>query len=77
MGVAFRVIELALPQHPPEYGKAKPTKAEADRDQDTKDFHHRSLSALSDTVKDEVDIASAAISGEHKPATAKGTAKRL
>lgn len=77
MGVALGIIELALAQHPPERGQTDTTETKADRDEDTEDFHQRSLRALSDTVRDEVDIASAAIRGEHRPATASGTASRL
>lgn len=77
VGIALRIIELTLAQHPPEGRKTDAAQKQADGNKNAKDFHYRNLSALSDTVKDELDIASAAISGEHRPATASGTASKL
>lgn len=77
MGVAFGIVELPFAQHPPEREKAKPAQKQRDRDQYAEDIHQRNLSAFNDTVKDEEDIARAAIRGEHRPATASGTANRL
>lgn len=77
MRVAFRVIELAPAQEPPERRQPQAAKGEADRDKQAQHLHQRSLKALSETVNDEDDIASAAIRGEQRPATASGTANRL
>ena len=77
MRVAFRIIELALLQKPPERRQPQGPKAKAYRYQKPQNLHQRNRSALSDTVRDELDIASAAISGVASPATAKGTAITL
>jgi len=80
MCIAIGVVELALFQHPAKRHQAKEAKAKADRDQDTENVHkgpYFKRSALSDTVMELDDMAKAAISGEHSPATASGTASTL
>lgn len=80
IGIAFWVIELTAPQHPEKEPKAHQPKKQAGRDQNAENVHlssHFKRNALRDTVIEDIDIAKAAISGEHNPATAKGTASTL
>ena len=76
LGIAFGVVKLAIFQRPEE--RQKPAKAQNQRDWDQPEQDcHFTLKAFSDTRIDEVDIASAATSGEASPAIAKGTEIRL
>lgn len=77
MRVPFGIIKLTLLQKPPKRHQAHSAKPKTDGDQYAKDLHQRSRSALIETVKDDDDIANAAINGEHSPATASGTASKL
>lgn len=75
--VPFGVIELSALQHPPKSCQPQTTKSKADWDQQAENFHQRTRNAFSETVSDDADIANAAIRGEHRPATARGTARML
>jgi len=81
VGIAIGVIELTFFQHPTKRQKPDQSQKQADGDQNAQNIHrpppYFSRSAFSPTVMDESDMAKAAIKGEHKPATAKGTAKTL
>lgn len=77
MRIPFWVIELPTAQHPPECRQAHAAQKQRNRDQYAKHIHQRSRNAFNETVKDDEDIAKAAIKGEHNPATANGTASRL
>lgn len=80
VAVAFGVFELPRPQCPKEGQQTKPAKNKRYWDQDGEHFHgepYFSLRALSVTVSEEVDMASAAISGVARPASATGTAITL
>jgi len=80
MRIPVRIVELSLLQHPAERQKPKQAKPEADRDKDAENVHSSPYfrrNAFSDTVIELDDIAKAAIRGEHRPATASGTANTL
>jgi len=82
-GGAVEIVELAASERPQEGRKAEAAEREGERNEIDKDVHRaapprsRALSAFSVTRTDEPDMASAAISGVTKPATASGTAIRL
>ncbi|SFB00675.1 hypothetical protein SAMN05421688_2311 [Poseidonocella pacifica] len=77
--IAFEIIVLTCAEGVEK--RNQPCSAEAKRNGDQQDeyVHVRppSLSALSDTVMELADMASAAINGVAKPATASGTASTL
>lgn len=63
VGIALRIIKLTGFHRPKERNQTNAAKEQRNRDQDRQDFHHFSLSALTDTVIDEIDMASAAAKG--------------
>ena len=78
--VAVGVVILPMPQRPEKGHKPKPAEKQRHGDQVDKDFHagaYLSLSAFSETVTDDSDIAKAAMSGVARPKKAIGTASRL
>lgn len=78
VGIAFGIVELPRFHRPDEGDKADPPKKEGYRDQDAEDFHdYFNLSALSDTVIDDKDMAKAAARGVARPTKAIGTATTL
>ena len=81
VAVAFRIVELPVPQRPEERCKTKAAQEQRYRDEVDKHLHRRSpyfsRSAFSVTVSDDVDIASAAMSGVASPTSATGTATTL
>ena len=70
---------LLRPHSPDERDQSRAAKDQRDRDQDNKNVHftHRIRCAFSSTVKEETDIASAAINGVAMPAKAMGIAMAL
>ena len=60
-----------------ERGKADPAQKQRYRDQNGQDFHYFNLSAFSETLIDDNDMASAAASGVAAPISARGTAITL
>ena len=79
--IALRIVVLAVPQRPDESGESEKPEPQRHRDEQGKHQHGRTSyfrrSAFSDTVRDEVDMASAAMSGVARPAMATGTATTL
>ncbi len=78
--VAGGVIILMIAQRPYEGDKPDATQQERNRDQVDEHFHgwtYLSLSALSETVMDEDDMARAAMRGVASPSSATGTAITL
>lgn len=80
LAVPVGVIVLPVSQGPEEGDKADPAEKQRNRYQVDEHLHpgaYLSRSALSDTVMDDADIASAAISGVASPSRAIGTATML
>ena len=81
--IAVEIFILARSQAPEEGGKAKRAETQRAGDQDHHDIHGEAFSvnckrkALSVTISDDDDIASAAIRGVRKPNAAAGAAMRL
>lgn len=73
----FEIFILACSERPEEGKEPEKSESDRNRDQDHKYRHRASLAALSDTVTDDADIASAASSGVARPASATGMAMRL
>ena len=74
------IVELPRAGRPEKGCKPGQSEREGDRDQHNEPGHvaaPRSLSALATTIKDDPDMASAAISGVTCPAIASGTARTL
>lgn len=78
MRIPLRVIILPRPQRPEEGQQPDTPQKQRGRDQDRQDFHrYFNRKALSETVIDDNDIASAAARGVAAPTSAKGTAITL
>src|SRR5688572_3275607 len=81
VGCAIEILELARAQGPQESGKPERAQGQRRGNEIEQDGHRSVLrpsrSALAITSTEELDIATAAISGVRKPAAASGTASRL
>lgn len=78
MRVALRVVVLPRPKRPEKRHKANPAQKQRRRNEDGQDFHgYFNRRALSETVIEESDIASAAARGVAAPTSASGTATTL
>ena len=78
VGIALRIIELAVPHGPDEGDKANSPQKQRNRYENAEDRHdYFSLRALSETVIEDKDIANAAARGVARPTKAIGTAMIL
>lgn len=77
LSIALGIVELPTLKRPKKRHQPKPAQPKRHRNEECDDLHQRSLSAFSVTEIELADIASAAISGVAKPASAKGTAMVL
>ncbi len=76
--IAMGIFVLSRAQRVQEPTQPNTAKAQGNRDKIRQHIHFGfNLSAFNETAIDELDIASAAISGVASPATASGTAIRL
>lgn len=77
-GIACRIVILAVAQRPDKCPEAQQAKKDRHGDQPDQRIHRYLIRmALSETVKEDRDIAMADISGVAKPSKAIGTARTL